>query len=504
MVTLLRKYQKSIMVVVTGAAILGLISWGSKTPAGFGSGTDQAYRVYGRDYSQADVERKARRYQLAMGVGLNEFVRGLSGQTNDQNQMIDNFLWNSYVLDHEAKELGIEPTDAEVLAAMKKLPAFLTNKEFDPAKYEEFVEKRLGPRGFSESELENLVRDDLRLKKIAELVGTTVEVTPAEFRTAYVRIHEKMEVSLIPFKLADFSATVQPSDAEIKKYYDDHKSAYVTPEKRIVNYVKIDLTEAEKQLKGKDKERIDALQRVADRANDFTQAMLEKGADFTEVAKKLGVAVETTQEFSEAEPSPEFANAAPVAAAAFKLTTREPNSDAVQAETGFYILHLNKIAASHPLSMDEARPQTIAQLKNEKGHDALVSKANEVRAKISASMKSGKSFADAVKELGLKTESFPPFEMAERLDDKPNGAEISDKAVELANGDLSDLIATQDGGLLVHMDGRKPIDEAKFEKDKEQIEMLRKGKRYAAFANWLQLRRKEANPQSLLEPARRG
>src|SRR5205807_2303830 len=107
-------------------------------------------------------------------------------------------------------------------------------------------------------------------------------------------------------------------------------------EKRKVEYVSLALTDEEKKLTGK--ERIEALQKLSDRATDFTQALLEKGADFSHAAEKLKLPVHETGEFTKAEPDPQLKVDAQLGDAAFKLSAQEPNSDPIQVADGFYIL----------------------------------------------------------------------------------------------------------------------------------------------------------------------
>jgi len=104
----------------------------------------------------------------------------------------------------------------------------------------------------------------------------------------------------------------------------------------------------------------------------------------------------------------------------------------------------------------------------------------------------------------VKVEALPAFSLAEPLADKSNSQEIITKAVELGNGELSDLVPIAEGGLLVYVDKRDPIDEAQFEKDqKTQIGDVRLRKSYMAFNEWLQSRRNLADIKSV-GPQRRG
>src|SRR5207244_12008681 len=115
---------------------------------------------------------------------------------------------------------------------------------------------------------------------------------------------DSLIVTNVRFRSADLSKDNQVGDEEVQKHYDAHKAELKTDEKRKVEYVSLALTDEEKKLTGK--ERIEALQKLSDRATDFTQALLEKGADFSHVAEKLKLPVHETGEFTKAEPDPKL------------------------------------------------------------------------------------------------------------------------------------------------------------------------------------------------------
>ena len=123
---------------------------------------------------------------------------------------------------------------------------------------------------------------------------------------------------MIRFRAADFDTDIKINDEDIQKYYDAHKAELKTDEKRKVEFVQLTLTEEEKKLTGK--ERIEALQKLADRATDFTQALLEKGADFKQAAATSQLPVHETGEFTAAEPDPQLKVDPKLGAAAFKLS----------------------------------------------------------------------------------------------------------------------------------------------------------------------------------------
>lgn len=490
MVNLLRKHQQPLMIFVTFVIIIAFVVFYNGNSSSKNQ-PQQGFRIYGRDYSQEEIQRKVRRFSVAMRAGLGELAYGLTGNPNSE-QAVENFVWNSFVLDHEAQRLGITANENEVTEAIAKLPVFQTNGAFDPIKYQGFVENILRPNGFTSLQLEDLVRDQLRMQKLMTLVGSTAELTPAEFRASYVQEHQKMHLSVIRFDLADFKGSVQPAEDEIKKVFEERKASLNTGEKRAISYVQLDLNAEQKALKGK--ELVDARQALADRASDFGQAMLDPKANFADTAKKMNLEVKMTPEFAQAQPPAELSASPDLAAAAFQLTEKEPTGDALSVGNGYYILHLEKVTPSRPLTFEEARPQVIEQIKAERGNQLLVAKANEVAGKIADAVKAGKSFADAAAEAGLKVETLPAFSLVEPLEGKANLQEIVSKAVELDDGESSAFTPVENGGFIVHFDKRDPIDEAQFEKDqKTQMATARMGKSYVAFHEWLQSRRKLAD-----------
>ena len=457
---------------------------------------DRKIRIYNRAYSQAELERRGRSFSVAMYAGLRELIVGLTLGNPSGEQAGSDFVLNSYVLDHEAKRLGITADDSEVAGLIEKLPRFQTNGAYDPAKYSAFEETVLKPSGFTVARLEELVRDQIRLQKLVTLLGSTVAVTPDEFRTEYVQSHQKLHASLLRFDSAAFKAAIQPTDEEISKVFKDREKTYASAEKRAVSYVTLDLSEAQKALKGK--ELMDARQNLANRANDLGQDLSKENAVFAEVARKYGVEVKTAPEFSEAEPPKDLATIPQAAAVAFKLTDKEPTSEALAMGNGYCILHLEKVTPSRQLTAEEARPQVIEQIKTERANTALVAKAQEVQAKIAADLKAGKPFADAAKEAGQKIEDFPAFSLAEQqqIEDKPNAREIVTRAIVLGDGELSELVPVADGGLLVFLEKRDPIDEAQYQKDAAtQMASIRERKSFVTFIAWLQTRGKFANIQ---------
>ena len=155
MITILRKHQRVLMLIIAVLTIIAFM-WLYNPADTRELGSTSVATIYGRNLSQADIEREVKSYQLALAMGQFPLLEGLGGIAQDENRALDQFIWNRLVIQHQAKALGVEPTDSQVAAGIKAIPAFQSNGQFDPGKYKAFVVEQLGPRGFTELQLENI------------------------------------------------------------------------------------------------------------------------------------------------------------------------------------------------------------------------------------------------------------------------------------------------------------------------------------------------------------
>ena len=262
--------------------------------------SDQFARIYDRNVSRLEAEQLNRLLSLAEALGMSDFLQTLIMGARTRDDVIVNLL----VLRHEANRLGLRPSAPEVANVVRTLPAFQSESGFDINKFNDFVQGALAPLGLAEEHIEQLVRDQICLNEIQKLLAAGVSFPKAELDENFQRGYDRLYVSVIRFRPADFDKDVKINDEDIQKYYDAHKAELKENEKRKVEFVQLTLTGEEKKLAGK--ERIEALQKLADRATDFTQALLEKGSDFKQAAAKSQLSVHETVEFTAAEPDPQL------------------------------------------------------------------------------------------------------------------------------------------------------------------------------------------------------
>jgi hypothetical protein len=505
MITILRKHRNWLMIVIAVLCI-PFIFYFSKTDFSTES-LDRFGRIYDRNILRVEVQRNVRLFELAQRLGMYPLLQELVGNATSQDDAYLQFTVNRAVLAHEAGRLGIRPTTSEILDVVKGIRVFRGEASFDVNKYNDFVQNTLPSMGFNEAQIEELAGDQLRLDRIKSLLAIGVQIPESESKSTFEQAYGKMDVMLVRLRNEDFAKNIQITDPDVAQYYEAHKAELKSEEKRKVEFVSFAFTDDQKKLAGK--ERIDSLQKLADRANDFTQALLEKGADFTQVAAKFQVPVRMTGEFTALVPDPQLAATPQLAKSAFQLTKQEPYGDAIQTTDGFYVLHLTAIEEARPLTLEEAKPKIVEALRKERLHEMVSTKAAEVAQQIREKLKSGATPEVAIQQAGMKPEKIPPFSLVddpmpipkpspsaspgEEQKPTPDLPAIKQSVADLHPGEVSPFLPTTDGGLIAVLEKREPLDLAKFEQTRPLLEArILQNKRMIVFNEWLAERRREA------------
>ncbi len=505
MMTLLRKHRNWLMIVIAILAI-PFVFYFNKTDLSAARAGDLG-RIYDRPITRVEFQRNARMFNLARDLGMYPFLQDLVTGATSESDAYAEFTWNRIVLRHEAERLGIRPTADEIEATVKTLQPFRNETGFDINKYSQFTQTTLPTMGFGEAQIEEIVSDQLSLNRLKDLLGTGAQIAESESKENYEKAYGKMDVAVVRLRAEDFAKEVKIGDEDIAKYYESHKAQLKSEEKRRVEFVSFALSEEEKKKTGK--ERVDAMQKLANQANDFTQALLEKEAKFADVAGKFQTPVRATGEFAAATPDPVLASDPQLAKYAFQLTPAEPNSDPIQGPDGFAVLHLLGISEARALTLEESKAKIVEAVTTERRHELVSKKGAEVARLIREAIKAGTPLEAAIQPTGQKLERILPFSLMEnpiakaekekeKTDkeppkDAPDLPAIKNAVAELSPGEASDFIPADTGGLVAVLEKRAPIDPSSYEMGKVFFESRYvQGKRSLAFFEWLHKRREAA------------
>jgi len=504
MFTTLRKHQRWLMLVIASLTILAFAFLYNTTNLSQ-VGSNIVAKIYGRNVMQVDVEKAVRNYQLSLALGQLDLVRSLAGQAQNENEAAGNFIWNLMILQHEAVALEVEPGTQSVVDRIKTLPVFQNEGRFDTAKYAEFVQKQLAPRGFTERQLEEVIRDSLRLEGVKALVESPAMLQPAEIEPVLARL-APADVVLLEFGPATLAKEVAVSDEEVQKAYDEKKGSLQAPEKRAVRYAAFLLTP--EQLKLKDKARIDALQKVATATSDFSQALGDSGQSMAVFGQEKNHEIHITPVFGpDGAPigklwdyDQEVITAAKEVA--FRLPSQPGNYEIVELSgKGYAVIEVAEVQPARPLTFEEARADLRAQLIESKRDTAVADKAAAAIPAIREKLSKGVPIAQASTEAGLKTSQINGLSVFD-TELKPEQRQMAGAAMDQAVGTLGDFTARPGGGgFATYVAKRGEPDAKTLAERRPMIEKgALQGKQMLLFAQWLVTAREQSGLQ-ILRPA---
>jgi len=240
----MRENTKWIMVVVAVAFVgLMVFQWGMDITGRSSGSLGEIGQVNG---DPVQYEEYMNTYRRLFDLTQNQQAEPISSL---QNRQIEDAAWDQLVdqllIRQELRRRGIDVTDEEVRQAarftpppeMRSSPAFLTNGEFDIAKYQEYLANAADPVLFQQ--LEAYYRDVLPQGKLMRQLATGVYVTDADLWSRFKDGNERATVRYVAFdptvRVPDDSVTV--TESEIEDYWDENQDDFERPASATVTVI---------------------------------------------------------------------------------------------------------------------------------------------------------------------------------------------------------------------------------------------------------------------------
>lgn len=535
MIGTIRKHSKWLWWFIAGLTIISFIYWGS-APAtrnsGGGRGSGNLGSIAGRKVTpDAYLSVKAEVY-------IEHWLNTRRWPDRDPNYSeadLERDIYLRLMLIQKADDLGIHiGNDAvatvanNILSSPAMLQAFGSNGQAVPL--EGFVKAVLQPENLSAADFENLVRDELVIDQLRQMVGMAgALITPEEAATFYQRQHQKLSAQIVVFSASNYLAAVPVTPALVGQFYTNYLAEYRLPDRVEVYYVAYPVTNfmagAEQKLtnlndqveaiynrygtnavpdakspadaKGKIRDALIREQALADarqQADDFANTVFNmdpvRPENLTAAAKQKGLAVRLTAPFSQEYGPAEFTAPEAFTKAAFGLTPDEPLAGPIVGRDAIYVIALGKQLPSEipPLSQIRDRVTQDYQL-HEGTLRAQAAGTNFVRT-LPAGLAAGKSFAAVCAAAGLRPETLPPFSLSTtdlpELGDRVALNQLKGVAFATPVDRASGFEPTDDGGFIVYVKSHLPLDTAAMNAELPQFtEAFRQQRETAAFYNWL-------------------
>lgn len=498
------------LVLVAAAFVFGDFSRGRRNSVG---GGNAILRVGGRTYSDKEFNRlgsaPVNLAQMIVGQGdfeIYQFMLELSKGAKSENDMPVKFFIGRILL-HDAKEqFGIYPDADEVSAYIRSMKAFAgTDKAFDDKKYRAFIDKSIGRLGLTENDLLEFVSDVIASKKLKTILSAGLGTDRDAVAKTLALAKQQISADLGCLALGPFEDKIQPTEEEIKSYWEPIKDDFQTTPRRKFSYILVTpdvppdtaaeaddketlaeaaATDEAKAAAKKKKEEAKALkaaglaeerrklQMATDtKVADFTDKLEDdKGAGFETLAKENGWEVKTTDFFTLADAPPDLAINVRASSRGGKAVdelfhireTSDPISKFHQpiavADNQWLIARLDGEEKAREKTYGEARAEARAKYIADKAAADLKAAAEAAVTKIKAALAAGQSFADAAKDAGLtgiKTVT------AITSTYKPDGATEPQNLFQAAStvdpGAIADVITESDRAFIVHVISREIV-----------------------------------------------
>jgi hypothetical protein len=493
MLEFFRKHKGAFLITLTVIIIISFSIWGGwkGTQEDPYNANARAFTVYGKDYTIAEAQRMNRYMEPIRMLQMFDLYIGLMSIARDESGEQPDFILNMLVLRHEMKKAGIHPGDSEARAELEKLPALQENGKFSLQRAQ-MMEQNLGYMGMNGQDLLEIMKLKLGLEALQNLVGKNYVPSPFIVEKNYANQYQTVKLSTISFLLEDFKKNAQVTDEEIKKYFDENKDTFKTPERRAVSYVFFeDPKDLDKlPLEERQKTQQAAVQKII----TFSEAVTEDGAQFAKVAAEQKVPVQTLPLFArDAAPEAIKAEADLINAIFHSTKPVGAASDPVKGSKGYYIVTVTQIEEPKPQELAAVRDKVKETLVNQKATEALGKAVNDARTALAEGLKAGKKIEELAKEKNLTLSPVTDFDPASPPEAVPNAYKIAPQAQETAPGELSPVIDTDDGAMLVFVHAkelRKRDDSAALRKNSE--ETAARQARDRLFSAWFSRKRDEA------------
>lgn len=307
--------------------------------------TEAVARVGGENITVGELATLKESYQQMFGGQFN------MAQFGGDRRLLDGLV-RSRVVSQEAARQGLAASDAEVREAIRKTFRDASGNFVGFDRYKEAVVSRYG----SVDRYEAQVRDQIAAQKLEAFVTAGVRVSDDEVQDEYKRRNTTFDLNYVPVTAEKIAARLEPSDTDLRSYYDAHKIDFRIPEEqKKIRYVYLDQAKVGEKLAISDAD----LQAEYDK---LTSENKEGGARVQQIVLKVArpdLDATVKAKADELVQKARGANGveANVSADAFAELARGNSEDAATAKGGGYV---NGVVRKNPNKPDDPLQTTLA------------------------------------------------------------------------------------------------------------------------------------------------
>lgn len=385
-------------------------------------------------------------------------------------------------LDQRVHQMGLGLSDADIARTITSDPNLQnTNGQFDRAKFELILRNM----GYSEQRFVAEQRQDILRRQILGSIAADLPVPKAWLEALNQFENQERSIEYIALGPAQAGQIPQPTDEELKKYFDERKILFRAPEYRKIAIVRVTPAELAKWMEVSDD---DIKQAYDQRRSSFTtperrhveqivfptladaQAAADRinnGAHFGQIASERGLKNEdidlgTIPKSRIVEPA--------VADAAFTLKEGEVSAP-IQTRFGAALVTVSQIVPETTQPLAEA----TQQLRSDIALERAKSQVRSLHDKIEDDRAGGSTIEDAAAKLKLPVSTYEVDRSGRDRDGKPplnipHGADVVKAAFASDVGVDNDPIDADGGYIWYDVAAIAPARERALDEVKAEVE----------------------------------
>jgi peptidyl-prolyl cis-trans isomerase D len=376
-------------------------------------------------------------------------------------QIIDQMIAERAIA-YQAERMGFRVTEEDVRRAILSMTAQLfPTGEFDKDTYQRY----LAQQGMTIPEFERNVRLNLLLVQMQNLVLEGIIVTPEEIAREYHRTNDKIKLEYVAYTVPDLRSQVSTTPQELQQYFEVHKNALMTPEKRSFDVLIADEEKIgaavqvnEQELRtaySRNLERYRTPERVRVRhvliktqgkspeetkkaeatANDLVK-QIKGGADFAEIAKKHSEDPGSAAKGGDLDWVTRGQMVPAFEAAAFSLKPNEI-SNLIKTEYGYHIVQVLEKETARVKPFEEVRAELEMEAKREAVYQKMQTAIDQARAELARNPKQAEQIAAKYNLMYVKADNVG---RGQSIPEIGTNAELEATVSELRAGEVSPVV----------------------------------------------------------------
>src|SRR4051794_13856300 len=229
-----------LLLIICVMMVVTLVPGGILNDVVGGTASGVIAKIGSQEVTATEVQKQAQQ------MAKQQFPRGIPQQFMGYftQRAADGLIMQNVVL-YEAEKMGLAASKDELVYELKHGPL---SREIYPGgqfigqeRYESLISTNFA--GMGVAEFEDTFRKQLTTRKLRAAIEGGVTASPAELMDEFKRQNVKVKFDYAVLTLDDVSKSINPSESELKAFYEQNKATYSNsiPEQRKARYIEVKL-----------------------------------------------------------------------------------------------------------------------------------------------------------------------------------------------------------------------------------------------------------------------